>query len=241
MPKKNKTVKKTVKKSNNIKKPVRTAILSVLLIILMIIVVHDLRKNAIEDIADNKILSMEGQIVKTQMDIIKKSSEVKSLGGKKTETKSGSYPQTDIRFDKCSVFNSFSKEDWYQKFWDKAKELEFTPYSVSSACLSKNANMFIAIAQKGLNCEGPQIYKFNTKSYEMEQAKVTDKGKVCMGSLDAFGKRAGDVIKLEGKSSNKNCSYEDSFDYNFSQNTITLTKSRSLCKDTGAKTTEYNN
>jgi hypothetical protein len=237
MTKKNKLTKKTDKIQNPA--PLIILILSVILVILMVTLITYSRERAAEASPTPPVSAPIVQEQNQIPDKIAETSEVKVVEEKKPETEVIDYPQTEIRFDKCAFFNSFSGEDWYQKFWDKAKELEFTPYSVSSACLSNNASMFIAIAQKGVACEGPQIYRFNTKSYKMEPATVIRKEKVCMGSLETFGKRAGDVIKVIGKSSANGCEYEDSFDYDFRQNTINLTKSRSVCGSEGVKTTTY--
>jgi len=146
----------------------------------------------------------------------------------------------DINFKECGYASLFKFEKWYPDFVLKLKEKGLTPKGISSSCLSDKAEMLIFIAQEGKYCEGPKIYRYNIQKPYIESATVNNKGVLCLGSLDKFGKREGNVISVVAPGGDGGCRREEHYNYDFIKNTIELIKSRSLCQgDTDWKWTEY--
>ena len=186
---------------------------------------------------------MENEL-RTEIESLK--SQIMHMGGGKDseapESSSGEEPESaeksavEIRFDNCGIMSEYADKEWYPRFEQELKEFKYLPMDISSACYSENGNMLVFIAQRGEYCEGPKVFKFDTlaSTFPISQAVVINKGLACLGSLDQFGRRVGNVIKLVGETGDAGCQFKHNFDYDFRKNAIEIMRSGMFCEGDAA-------
>jgi len=187
-----------------------------------------------------KNLQNEIKALKNQIAMMQKETSDDAPRTAVNEAQNGFNFSSDTSFKECGYAGLFRFKKWYPEFTEKLKEKGLTPKGISSACLSDKDEMLIFIAQEGKYCEGPKIYRYNIQKPYIESATVNNKGVLCLGSLDKFGKREGNVISVVVPGGDGGCRREEYYNYDFIKNTVELIKTRSLCQgDTDWKWTEY--
>ena len=182
----------------------------------------------------NQISDMKGKLVTEE-----EASESQDSNPDPMPVKTDTTPDVEFAFNNCGFITSFVYEDWYPGLRDELAKVNIKPADISSACYSEKGSMVAVIAQTGVYCEGPRIYKFNTDTNTFGGAKVVSKGVSCLATIEAFGRRDGAVINTNGERTDENCTYKDYFKYNYGKNSLKLTATRSKCGSEEWKTTEY--
>ncbi|MBI5413901.1 hypothetical protein HZA38_00085 [Candidatus Peregrinibacteria bacterium] len=131
-----------------------------------------------------------------------------------------------ITFDGCKKIPEYSEEEWYSGFKSIAQEF-FS--QISDACYSQNGGMLLSLVH-GEYCESGSIYKYTIKSSSLEKATLNEKGRGCLAGMKNFGKREGNIIKMEGFGGDAGCSSKMFYDYDFLGNKVMLVKEYNICE-----------
>jgi len=130
----------------------------------------------------------------------------------------------NARFDSCGLISNFWTEKWYSGLRKMLTEDEKDISDITSACFSSNAGLFVFILP-GNFCESSVIYHFDVDSKELLKTK-SESDYECLGTVEQFGKRVGNILKLKGYGEKDGCEWTDYYDYNYTNNTFEL-KTRS--------------
>jgi hypothetical protein len=146
-----------------------------------------------------------------------------------------------VSFDGCGDLSTYETQAWYNEFQSSAssltkeyrsiskdgvaiKEKPATLEDVSDACYSENGDIFIVLIP-GAYLSGPSIYRFNTESSELSRASLDDKNQTGLSSPKEFGERIESSIGLTGRDGDAGVTVIMSYNYDFVENSIELTKS----------------
>ncbi len=190
----------------------------------------------VEDSLTRQITVLESRLAAMEQDSATQPEE------KEAET---SEPRTETAevvaqapFNRCAHLSTFIYDSWYPDFREAAMEKGVSLAAASSACYSENGQLLTFIVPKG-QCQGSDIYRYNLESGSLFKAVVNDKGRGCLATIEEFGGREGPVIKLTAVEEKNDCRTEQYFDYDYTQNTLTLKREYGICEGKEGKWTDY--
>jgi hypothetical protein len=156
-----------------------------------------------------------------------------------TSKSTDSEPKTDtslqIQFDACGKVNKYKNESWYPDFINSLQKNHILVDDTilnSDSCLSLDKTIFLMLISEPDWCgKNFSIYKYYISDYYLERAMIDIKGvKGCIMWPGGFGKREGNVIKLQGHGGDGGCGSDDYFNYDIIENKLELKQSCGQCE-----------
>ncbi len=141
------------------------------------------------------------------------------------------------RFDKCGQISTYRQELWFEKFTSVMQSQGMDPGTSGEACYSRDAGFFVFVRPAGL--ASSDVYRYETASGLLAAAKYVNPGPGGTGTQSypsqltafEFGVQEGSIIHMKGGGGDGGCGTEDSYDYNFVDNTIRITRSVLKCQN----------
>lgn len=148
------------------------------------------------------------------------------------EIKPENADQNEVKFNACEHISNFQYEKWYQDLKKESESYGVDLSDSTSACFSDESGLVIYLVPANEMCQPADIYRFDINKNKLSKAYFIQNTEQCLGAVEQFGKREGNVIKLKGYGVRDDCRWSDSFDYDFILNTFELKVRSNDCGQT---------
>ena len=196
-------------------------------------------QNASGEVAENA-LNNKISILETRLTATEKETEVTPLTEEEVSEAAEDVSKViaEAPFNRCAHLSTFIYENWYPNLRTAAKNKRLSLSDATSTCFSEAGELLAFIIPKA-ECQSSEIYRFSISNSSLKKAILNDKGRGCLATIEEFGRRDGQVIKLQGTELKDGCRTDQYFDYNYTTNTLELQREYGVCEGKEGKWTNY--